>query len=86
MKHMIQPFGIDMYNKVLTDTKSSKHMSFYEADKSGMPDNFTISFIPSYTTEWIICYNDGNDKAESVQAARISSQNFLLTYLITILE
>ena len=23
MKHMIQPFGIDMYNKVLTDTKSS---------------------------------------------------------------
>ena len=51
---MIQPFGIDMYNKVLTDTKSSKHMSFYEADKSCMPDNFTISFIPSYTTEWII--------------------------------
>ena len=28
MKHMIQPFGIDMHKNVLTDTKSVKHMHF----------------------------------------------------------
>ena len=33
MKHMIQPFGIDMHKNVLTDTKAVKHMHFYEADK-----------------------------------------------------
>ena len=83
MKHMIQPFGIDMYTKVLTDTKSSKHMSFYEADKSGMPDNFTISFIPSYTTEWIICYNDDNDKAEFICAG---SQNKLTELSLNVFD
>ncbi|WP_288189749.1 helix-turn-helix domain-containing protein [uncultured Treponema sp.] len=83
MKHMIQPFGIDMYTKVLTDTKSSKHMSFYEADKSGIPDNFTISFIPSYTTEWIICYNDDNDKAEFICAG---SQNKLTELSLNVFD
>ena len=34
MKHMIQPFGIDMHKNVLTDTKAVKHMHFYEADKT----------------------------------------------------
>ncbi len=74
MKHMIQPFGMDMHKNVLIDTTSSKHMSFYETDKSNVTDNFAISFIPSYTTEWIICYNDDNDKAEFICAG---SQNKL---------
>ena len=46
MKHMIQPFGIDMHKNVLTDTKAVKHMHFYEADKTNTILN--ISFIPSY--------------------------------------
>lgn len=49
MKHMIQPFGIDMHKNVLTDTKAVKHMHFYEADKTNTILN--ISFIPSSTTE-----------------------------------
>lgn len=72
MKHMIQPFGIDMHKNVLTDTKSARHMNFYETDKTNAV--LSVSFIPSSATEWIICYNDNNDKAEFIC---IGSQNKL---------
>jgi hypothetical protein len=74
MKHMIQPFGIDMHKNVLTDTKAVKHMHFYEADKTNTILN--ISFIPSSTTEWIICYNDNNDISEFIC---IGCQNIFTT-------
>ena len=75
MKHMIQPFGIDMHKNVLTDTKKAvKHMHFYEADKTNTILN--ISFIPSSTTEWIICYNDNNDISEFIC---IGCQNIFTT-------
>ena len=74
MKRMIQPFGIDMHKNVLTDTKAVKHMHFYEADKTNTILN--ISFIPSSTTEWIICYNDNNDISEFIC---IGCQNIFTT-------
>lgn len=74
MKHMIQPFGIDMHKNVLTDTKAVKHMHFYETDKTNTILN--ISFIPSSTTEWIICYNDNNDISEFIC---IGCQNIFTT-------
>lgn len=40
MKHMIQPFGIDMHKNVLTDTKAVKHMHFMKL----------IKLIPSLTS------------------------------------
>ena len=43
MKHMIQPFGIDMHKNVLTDTKAVKHMHFYEADK--------MTYLNSYVSD-----------------------------------
>lgn len=49
MKHMIQPFGIDMHKNVLTDTKSARHMNFYETDKANAV--LSVSFIPSSATE-----------------------------------
>ena len=83
MKHMIQPFGIDMHKNVLTDTKAVKHMHFYEADKTNTSLN--ISFIPSSTTEWIICYNDNNDISDSyVSDVRTYLQHCLLKNLTII--
>ena len=73
MKHMIQPFGIDMHKNVLTDTKSARHMNFYETDKANAV--LSVSFIPSSATEWIICYNDNNDNAEFIC---VGSQNKLV--------
>lgn len=66
MKHMIQPFGIDMHKNVFTDTMSDKHISFYEADRKNVPDSLSVSFIPAYTTEWIICYNDNDNTSEFI--------------------
>ena len=81
MKHMIQPFGIDMHKNVLTDTKSARHMNFYETDKTNAV--LSVSFIPSSATEWIICYNDNNDKAEFVC---IGSQNKLTSLSLNIFD
>ena len=64
MKHMIQPFGIDMHKNVLTDTKAVKHMHYYAADKTKTILN--ISFNPSTTTQWIICINANNDISEYI--------------------
>ena len=83
MKHMIQPFGMDMHKNVLTDTKASRHMSFYETDKNNLPDSLTISFIPSDTTEWIICYNDNNDTSEFICAG---SQNKLTAFSLNVFD
>ena len=81
MKHMIQPFGIDMHKNVLTDTKSARHMNFYETDKTNAV--LSVSFIPSSATEWIICYNDNNDKAEFIC---IGSQNKLTSLSLNIFD
>ena len=73
MKHMIQPFGIDMHKNVLTDTKAVKHMHFYEADKTNTILN--ISFITTIIMTYLNSY---------VSDARTYLQHCLLKNLTTI--
>lgn len=62
----IQPFSLDYILQSRTRTSDSEHMHFYETDYSSSDAPVNISFIPGYTTEWIIGYNDDNSLSEFI--------------------